>query len=270
MKTCRRCGYTLDVSEFNFKDRARGRLQVYCKRCSRQYVQDHYWRNKPYYVRKAMARNGVHRRDLFDRLLAYFRSHPCVDCGESDPVVLDFDHVDAASKSWNIADKVADGWAWRTIQAEIAKCVVRCANCHRRRTARQFGWYRYRLTQVSAPVAQRIEQQPSELWVGSSNLSGRANHVGNSSARGRTAEAATAETVSHIAGDRPAGSTVATGASGRAHAGDGWAQPSARGTGASLCHRSEPSGGQPLVCTMLVAREALDYGALIAQGRAHW
>ena len=243
MKTCRRCGYSLNVSEFNFKDRARGRLQVYCKRCSRQYVQDHYWRNKPYYVRKAMARNGVHRRDLFDRLLAYFRSHPCVDCGEADPVVLDFDHVDAASKSWNIADKVADGWAWRTILAEIAKCVVRCANCHRRRTARQFGWYRYRLTQVSAPVAQRIEQQPSELWVGSSNLSGRADQLGDSTARGPTVEAATGETARHRARDRL----------------------SARGTGASMCHQSEPRGGRPLVWTTLVAREALDYGALLAQ-----
>jgi hypothetical protein len=173
-RTCRRCGESLDVSEFNFKDRARGRLQLYCKTCSRRYVQDHYARNKPYYVQKAMARNRVHRRDLFDRLLAYLQPHPCVDCGESDPVVLDFDHVDASSKSSNIADKVADGCSWRTIEAEIAKCAVRCANCHRRRTARQFGWYRLRLAQVPAPVAQRIEQQPSELWVGSSNLSGRA------------------------------------------------------------------------------------------------
>ena len=181
-RTCRRCGCTRDVSDFNFKDRARGRLQLYCKSCSRQYVQDHYRRNKPYYVNKAMARNRVHRRELFDRLLAYLRCHPCVDCGEGDPVVLDFDHVDAASKSWNIADKVADGCAWRTIEAEIAKCVVRCANCHRRRTARQFGWYRLLSTQVSAPVAQRIEQQPSELWVGSSNLSGRANQVGEAMA----------------------------------------------------------------------------------------
>src|SRR5919199_4639245 len=174
-RTCPRCGETLDLTEFNFKDRARGRLQVYCKTCSRRYVQDHYWRNKPYYVQKAMARNRVHRRNLFDRLLAYFRRHPCVDCGEDDPVVLDVDHVDARSKSWNIADKVSDGCSWRTIEAEIAKCVVRCANCHRRRTARQFGWYRLRSAHVPAPVAQRIEQQPSELWVGSSNLSGRAN-----------------------------------------------------------------------------------------------
>ena len=174
-RACRRCGESLGVTGFNFKERARGRLQVDCKTCSRRYVQDHYWRNKPYYVQKAMARNRVHRLNLFDRLLAYRRARPGVGCGEGDPVVLGSDHVDARSKRWDIADKVSDGCSWRTIEAEIAKCVVRCANCHRRRTTRQFGWYRLRSAHVPAPVAQRIEQQPSELWVGSSNLSGRAN-----------------------------------------------------------------------------------------------
>jgi hypothetical protein len=77
-----------------------------------------------------------------DRVIEYLRSHPCVDCGETDPVVLDFDHVDRFTKRWDIAGRIGYGLAWRTIQAEIAKCVVRCANCHRRRTARQFGWYR--------------------------------------------------------------------------------------------------------------------------------
>ena len=141
-KTCPRCGQTLDVAEFNFKDRATGRRQVYCRQCSRKYIREHYERNTDYYVKKAMARNRVQRRALMDRILGYLRAHPCVDCGETDPVVLDFDHVDRFTKSWEIAARNNDGLGWRTIEAEIAKCVVRCANCHRRRTARQFGWYR--------------------------------------------------------------------------------------------------------------------------------
>ena len=105
-------------------------------------MREHYERNRQYYIQKAIARNRTRRRELLDRVLQYLESHPCVDCGETDPVVLDFDHVEAAGKSWNIADKIKDAWGWRTIQAEIDKCVVRCANDHRRRTARQFGWYR--------------------------------------------------------------------------------------------------------------------------------
>lgn len=56
----------------------------------------------------------------------------CVDCGETDPIVLDFDHLpERGPKLFNAAT------GWRTITAilnEISKCEVRCANCHRRAT----------------------------------------------------------------------------------------------------------------------------------------
>ena len=142
VKTCPRCCRTLDLGEFNWKNRAKGKPQSYCKVCSREYVRDHYNRNRAYYVRKAMALNPVRHRATADRVLAYLRDHPCVGCGESDPVVLDFDHIVPSLKRWNVANMIKDGWGWLTIEAEIAKCAVRCANCHRRRTARQFGWYR--------------------------------------------------------------------------------------------------------------------------------
>jgi hypothetical protein len=32
--------------------------------------------------------------------------------------------------------------SWPTILKELSKCDVRCANCHRRRTARDFKWFR--------------------------------------------------------------------------------------------------------------------------------
>jgi hypothetical protein len=62
-----------------------------------------------------------------------------VDCGETDPLVLDFDHVDRTTKSrevsWFIRRRDLVGLA-----AEIAKCEVRCANDHRRKTARDLGY----------------------------------------------------------------------------------------------------------------------------------
>jgi hypothetical protein len=141
-KFCPRCGPTLDVAEFKFKDRATGRRQPYCRQCSREYGRLHYQRTTAYYVRKAMMRQPLERRAVHEKVLAYLRSHPCVDCGETHPVVLDFDHIDPATKRMEIGRMLLLPWSWRTIQAEIAKCAVRCANCHRRRTARQFGWYR--------------------------------------------------------------------------------------------------------------------------------
>ena len=77
--------------------------------------------------------------------MAYFRDHPCVDCGETDPIVLEFDHL--GDKSFCIGTGFRDR-NWQSVLDEIAKCDVVCANCHRRRTARRGGFAR-------AVVAQR-------------------------------------------------------------------------------------------------------------------
>jgi hypothetical protein len=69
-------------------------------------------------------------------------SHPCVDCGEADPIVLDFDHV-TGKKRKGVSDLAGQGFNIEALKAEIAKCVVRCANCHRRRTAKQLGHYKW-------------------------------------------------------------------------------------------------------------------------------
>ena len=71
---------------------------------------------------------------IFDYLL----EHPCVDCGESDVVVLEFDHVQG-EKKYNISDLARRYSSWKTVKAEIDKCEVRCANCHRRITAKRAG-----------------------------------------------------------------------------------------------------------------------------------
>jgi hypothetical protein len=55
----------------------------------------------------------------------------CIDCGERDPVVLDFDHRDA--KRANVSLLARRSGVAR-LEAEIALCDVRCANCHRIRT----------------------------------------------------------------------------------------------------------------------------------------
>lgn len=73
------------------------------------------------------------------RLWRYLADHPCVDCGESDPVVLEFDHL--FDKSYNVSQMVSNSFAWETVEREIAKCEVRCASCHLRKTAREQGIY---------------------------------------------------------------------------------------------------------------------------------
>jgi hypothetical protein len=72
--------------------------------------------------------------------------HPCTDCGESDPVVLEFDHLDAGTKSFNIGQALPHR-NWESILEEIEKCEVVCRNCHRRRESRRSGAPRVALTE---------------------------------------------------------------------------------------------------------------------------
>jgi len=63
----------------------------------------------------------------------YFSTHPCIDCGESDPIVLTFDHV-RGEKRDNVSEMIGCGLGLETIKAEIEKCDVVCYNCHAIRT----------------------------------------------------------------------------------------------------------------------------------------
>jgi hypothetical protein len=75
---------------------------------------------------------------LFD----YLKDKSCSDCGETDPIVLEFDHDDPKLKSFQISQAVNNSVSTENIMKEIMKCTIRCANCHRRRTAKQFKWFK--------------------------------------------------------------------------------------------------------------------------------
>jgi hypothetical protein len=88
----------------------------------------------------AKHRNAQRNRANAEFLIEFLRQHPCVDCGEDDVVVLEFDH--RRDKLETVSTLSREGYSLDKLKAEIAKCDVVCANCHRRRTAKQFGWYR--------------------------------------------------------------------------------------------------------------------------------
>jgi len=75
---------------------------------------------------------------LIEWRMDYKRRKGCIDCGENDPVVLDFDHKNGKRKKFSLAKTVS----LSRMKQEAKKCDVRCANCHRRRTAKQLGWYK--------------------------------------------------------------------------------------------------------------------------------
>lgn len=95
--------------------------------------------HKDYYYRTHEKRLDLKRVSQTDRrkrnaqyILEYLAVHACINCGEKDPIVLEFDHLH--SKVKDISDMSKGCWSLEKIQEEIDKCEVRCANCHRRIT----------------------------------------------------------------------------------------------------------------------------------------
>jgi hypothetical protein len=140
VSTCSACGQDKDVEAFGFRNKAAGRRHRVCKACVAAYGRRHYASNRLTYISRNNKRSRALTRKLMAQVWEHVAGHRCVDCGEADPVVLDFDHVDPARKRQTIYRLVHQAYSWRSIQAEIDKCEIRCANCHRRRTAVQFGW----------------------------------------------------------------------------------------------------------------------------------
>lgn len=102
----------------------------------------HYERNRAQRIADAVeSKRRLHQRNA--RLVyEYLLDHPCIVCAEPDPVVLQFDHRDPETKEANISDLVRKGVALGRLAAEMAKCDVRCGNCHLRKTAVDRGWFR--------------------------------------------------------------------------------------------------------------------------------
>lgn len=86
-----------------------------------------------FHKRKAIQ---AHRKMVYE----YLETHPCVDCGNTDPRVLQFDHVTGV-KVMPVSQMIVQGRAQQAIVDEIAKCEVRCANCHQIVTGLRGGWY---------------------------------------------------------------------------------------------------------------------------------
>lgn len=97
----------------------------------------------PYKDRKDLyAAQKRHRIKIRKRLLDYLSDKFCADCGEDDPIVLDFDHQKAgAGKFKNVSRMLSGHYSWESVLTEIKKCQIRCANCHRRKTYIQLGYW---------------------------------------------------------------------------------------------------------------------------------
>lgn len=138
MKKCNRCHETKTLEEFQKRAKNKDGHTEMCKLCKRAYDNAHYKANpeRRKYIR---SNSDARHKEVIAWVRNFLLANPCVDCGESDIVVLQFDHQ--RDKIANVSTMVRKN-SLENVQAEVAKCVVRCANCHMRKTAKDFGWWK--------------------------------------------------------------------------------------------------------------------------------
>jgi hypothetical protein len=148
LRKCGRCGELKPIEQFAWRRRRKRQRDNMCAPCRSAYGREHYLANRQKYIDAEARRKRERAETRTKYLIGFFQSHPCADCGEMDPVVLEFDHL--RDKRFEVTNQFASR-NWQEILDEIAKCDVVCANCHKRRTARRAGYLRAVLSQGPEP-----------------------------------------------------------------------------------------------------------------------
>jgi hypothetical protein len=140
-KKCSTCEQEKYLSDFNKNKNTKDGYEQSCRECRNTQMREYYQKNKERQKELITKRKKDMIRKNRLNLFEYYKNNPCVDCGEDDPIVLESDHRDGVDKKGIISEMI---WTngWDTIKEELDKCDTRCSNCHKRRTAKQQGWYK--------------------------------------------------------------------------------------------------------------------------------
>lgn len=126
-KTCSVCGSSKNEFAYRYEN-GQKRLRGTCKLCTNARVSRCVAR--PSYRQRYTSKRNERRLEKAAFLYDYLASHPCTECGESDPLVLQFHHL--RDKLFGLGAEIREKSF--DIRAEIEKCVVACGNCHMRKT----------------------------------------------------------------------------------------------------------------------------------------
>lgn len=133
MKFCNKCKISKPFSEFSRRGKG---YQSWCKLCNSTHHKDR-WKKDPSRRDKLKQWTEANKLRTQEFVFSYLQENPCYKCGETNPLVLQFDHIQ--NKEFEIGLVVTQGYSIDRIKVEIEKCQVLCANCHSIKTAHQLG-----------------------------------------------------------------------------------------------------------------------------------
>jgi hypothetical protein len=143
MKNCNHCGKLKEETEFNWRYKALGIRHPTCRECQHKHNKKYFEGDaKKRHLQQVKDRKKVVRELAKEFVYQYLLAHPCSQCGEPDPRVLEFHHT--GEKEAEISAMIGAGYSIQNIQIEIERCIVLCANCHRKITHAERGWFRGR------------------------------------------------------------------------------------------------------------------------------
>jgi hypothetical protein len=140
-KRCCRCKALKDTSQFHRSAPRRDGLQSYCRDCKRVIDREHNTKNP----RRNQGRTREYALRNVKWLYGYLKTKQCEweGCDVSDPDMLVFDHLNPSEKRGHVSTMAHSSWGLKSIQEEVAKCRVLCANHHQKHTIQQFGYKKW-------------------------------------------------------------------------------------------------------------------------------
>lgn len=149
MKTCIDCKIEKNIEEFPWRNKTKNMRVGRCNVCHNKWYREYF--SKPDNRKKQIKRvNHINKKQIEEARRYVFNfliKNPCIDCGEKNPIVLEFDHKNSADKSFIISSALCSK-SYITVELvknEIDKCNVRCANCHRIKTAKESKFWKLKM-----------------------------------------------------------------------------------------------------------------------------
>jgi hypothetical protein len=132
-KKCTHCKITKEVGEFSLDGKyvnGSSRYKSWCKGCHKLFDKKHYSTTGGKFQKAHVAKWCKEKFDLINEIK---NNEKCCVCKEPDSVCFDFHHIDPSTKKFSISrGRTRSSITFPSFKEELIKCVILCANCHRK------------------------------------------------------------------------------------------------------------------------------------------